>query len=263
MKSPMILIAAIVLFAETAAAGGTVLQNYEAAKLKAQGKLQLCVKKKAADVVYGKPDTSADCVTKFYAGLDKVDAKATSLAGDFFTPSRFVDKGDGTIEDLDTGLQWEKKVAGSDCLHCVDAKFTILDKTAACSSIEPNVYRDFLPLLNNAVQATDGTIDSSQCLGGHCDWRLPSVFELWSIKSTHCIFGTEACIDPAFLPTAYPSSTTVNPSGYWDVAHNASTEEVVSYYDTFAYESPFASLNYVRAVRAGLGDADPLRPVPR
>src|SRR5437870_3351025 len=36
------------------------------------------------------------------------------------TTLRFVDNGDGTVTDNQTGLQWEQKVAGSSCLHCVN-----------------------------------------------------------------------------------------------------------------------------------------------
>lgn len=35
-------------------------------------------------------------------------------------PLRYQDNGDGTITDLNTRLMWEKKVAGTGCLHCVD-----------------------------------------------------------------------------------------------------------------------------------------------
>jgi hypothetical protein len=39
------------------------------------------------------------------------------------TNTRFVDPNDGTIIDNETGLMWEKKVAGSDCLHCVNDEY--------------------------------------------------------------------------------------------------------------------------------------------
>src|SRR5262249_46206772 len=44
----------------------------------------------------------------------------TNGIGAALTGLRFVDNGDGTVTDNQTGLQWDKKVAGSACLHCVN-----------------------------------------------------------------------------------------------------------------------------------------------
>src|SRR5215472_13683049 len=79
-------------------------------KLKAQGKLQLCLKKNSARVLAGLPDAAAACQTKF--------SDALTTAG---TACRFLDNGDGTVSDLNTGLQWEKKTgtvgSGRTCLN--------------------------------------------------------------------------------------------------------------------------------------------------
>jgi hypothetical protein len=116
---------------------------------------------------------------------------------------RFVDNGDGTVTDNMTGLMWEKKVAGSGCLHCVHD--TYYWKAAMSEWIsEVNGYTD------------DDTGRSQSGLGGHTDWRLPTLAELLTIED--CNFSP--CIHPIFGPTQfswYLSSTTLasHPSSVW------------------------------------------------
>jgi hypothetical protein len=119
------------------------------------------------------------------------------------TKPRFVDNGDGTITDNVTRLQWEKKVNGSICVHCVDARYTWSDAMLS-----------FISAVNNSALC-----DASDCpgpvtgLGGYTDWRLPDIAELQTIIGTSaagCGSGGP-CIDPIFGPTAmdnYWTSTT-------------------------------------------------------
>src|SRR5215470_15031906 len=81
----------------TAHATDPVVKCQEA-KLKAEGKLQACLKKNSAKVLGGGIDAAATCQSKFSA--------ARAKAG---TACRYLDNGDGKVSDLDTGLQWEQK----------------------------------------------------------------------------------------------------------------------------------------------------------
>ncbi|HXQ21453.1 MAG TPA: hypothetical protein VN812_07255, partial [Candidatus Acidoferrales bacterium] len=92
--------AALLWAARTALAAETPQQKCEVTKFKAQGALQTCLTTNSSNVLLGKPDESAACQTKFTAALAKADKKG---------PCRYVDNGDGTVSDLNTGLMWEKK----------------------------------------------------------------------------------------------------------------------------------------------------------
>ncbi len=111
----------------------------------------------------------------------------------------YQDNPDGTITDLNTGLMWEKKVAGSGCLHCVGDTYTWAYATTT-----------WINDVNNAGFA------------GFNDWRLANVMELHSIVD----YGrVNPSIDPAFGPTTasnYWSSTAavINPAAAWSVAFN-------------------------------------------
>jgi Protein of unknown function (DUF1566) len=80
-----------------------------------------------------------------------------------------------------------------------------------------SLFTVFLATLNNGADFNAGftpggePIDSpiTGCFANHCDWRLPSIVELKSIKAAGC--PTVPCIDPAFGPTqadVYRSATT-------------------------------------------------------
>src|SRR5271169_5211202 len=94
---PCVTLAVVLLVAVSASA--TPTQKCEEAKLKAQGKLELCLKKNGAKVLGGKPDASAACQAKFSAGLSKAEHIAIAAGT---TACRYVDNGDGTVSDLNT-----------------------------------------------------------------------------------------------------------------------------------------------------------------
>ena len=163
-------------------------------------------------------------VTKFKASMLCTPAVKGGV------PPRFVDNGDGTVTDNQTGLQWEKKVAGTGCLHCVND----IKLWAAAMG-------DWISEVNG--YSSDGTAQTG--LGGHSDWRLPTNAELQTILLAPYPCGTSPCIDPVFAPTAasdYWSSTTdLNPDDAWEVFFANGYLDVEGKYNIF----------HVRAVRGG------------
>lgn len=122
---------------------------------------------------------------------------------------RFVDNGDGTVTDRETGLQWEQKVTGSGGRnfadpHDVDNVYSWSDGGTTPSG---SAFTDFLSQLNGGVTGVgDCVVSGSTQTGGfadHCDWRLPTLAELRTIADTTvsgCGSGSP-CIDPIFGPT--------------------------------------------------------------
>jgi hypothetical protein len=118
------------------------------------------------------------------------------------TYQRFVDNGDGTVTDRQTGLQWEKKdsAGGGENLnnpHDVD-NFYSWNTVAGGTIANGTAFTDFLPRLNGA--SSDG-VTLTGCFAGHCDWRLPTIVELQTILKSSFPCGTNPCIDPVFGPT--------------------------------------------------------------
>jgi hypothetical protein len=165
---------------------------------------------------------------------------------------RYIDNGDGTITDTQTGLQWEKKTTavGSgqnyNDPHDVDNYYTW--STGAPWNQDGTAFTDFLFKLNTVP-----------CFAGHCDWRLPKSggwpegghpsgepAELESILLAPYPCGTIPCIDSVFGPTAagfYWSSTTSahGPYNAWYVYFGYG-------YVSFDFKG---STFYGRAVRGG------------
>jgi hypothetical protein len=222
-----------VLVVAVSAYAVTPEQKCQEQKLKAQGKLELCLKKNAAKVIGGKPDAAAACQTKFSAALTK--------AG---TACHYLDNGDGTVSDLNTGLVWEQKSVTCAGPHCYSDEFTWSTGT---NNPDGTAFTTFLYGLNGGT-SPDG-VATSGCFTGHCDWRLPTIEELSGIvdlSAAGCFSGSP-CIDPVFGPTQanyYWSATTIAglPTFAWDVVFLSGTVSLGS--KTFNF--------YVRAVRGGL-----------
>ena len=140
---------------------------------------------------------------------------------------RFIDNSDGTVTDTQTGLIWEKNVAGSGCLHCVDDTYTW---NTAMTTWPDRLNGRLTDDLNNAGFA------------GYSDWRLPTLAELRSI--VNCSFSS--CVDPVFVPSAaflYWSSTTL--------ANDTSFSWVVNFGFGFVGSGAKFNDNQVRSVRGG------------
>jgi hypothetical protein len=140
---------------------------------------------------------------------------------------RFIDNGDGTVTDLDTGLQWELKdhEDGSPDYwnpHDADNEYT-WGNLPGCGFVgcaNGTLYTDFLARLNNHV--SDGTNTVYPGFAGHSDWRLPTIEELATIvdyTSNGCKESV-ACFPDAFGATdknifAASSTHPLDGTGYY------------------------------------------------
>ena len=146
--------------------------------------------------------------------------------------ARFVDNGNGTITDTQTGLMWEKKstVFG---LEWVGQTYTW---SSTGTSADGTLFTDFLATMNCTFSA-DGTCGP----GGYRDWRIPTVEELRTILSADCPAGV--CIDPIFgaADGYYWTSTSGVGGSAWIVGFY--TRVVGTQYNT--------DFQHARAVRGG------------
>src|SRR5262245_22363771 len=137
-------------------------------------------------------------------------------------PARFVDNGNGTITDNQTGLMWEKKLADTDLAgncaarlqtdrspHCARNRYFWSFPTHSGDTL-PNgtLFEDFLVRINSELSKT---ADLSRVdVAGYHDWRIPNVAELRTIVPATCP-TSGPCIDQIFGPTA----TTATNDYYW------------------------------------------------
>jgi hypothetical protein len=186
-----------------------------------------------------------------------VIAVNTALTGCPPPGPRFIDNGDRTVTDLDTGLQWEKKrnldgrpVDGDP--HDADNQYALCIGPTDCNDVDGGAFTDFLGALNRCED--DGSRPVTGVIGGfagYCDWRLPTILELETIvdlSAPGCgtSFGGPPCIDPVF------GDTGTGFEGYWS-ATPSSTFLTGAWYVNFAHGNtqPLQQrvTNYVRAVR--------------
>lgn len=180
-------------------------------------------------------------------GIPTKTATATPTPMPTSTPPRYIDNGDGTVTDTQTGLQWEKKTSavGSGANygdpHDVD---NIYSWSATGTAPDGTVFTQFLAGLN-----------TPPCFAGHCDWRLPRVnrdgdpAELETMLLTPYPCATIPCIDPIFGPTAAILGVNL----YWSATTNA-TFPIYAWYVNFnngdvTYLTKQNESDNVRAVR--------------
>lgn len=150
----------------------------------------------------------------------------------------YVDNGDGTITDTNTGLMWEK-LSDDDSIHD-----------------EHNVY-NWDDAFNVKVAALNAAT-----FAGHSDWRLPNVKELQSIvdysvplpgPSVSSAFDS-GCTDGCSVTLC--SCTRAGVPGYWSSTSYASNTATfawaVSSSESLTTYVAKLSMLSVRAVRGGL-----------
>ena len=195
----------------------------------------------------------ATCLMEGFAGGTLACGTGCTFDTSGCYTSRYVDNEDGTITDNQTGLMWEKKVAGSGCLHCVDDLYTW---SSNVPDPDGSLFTDFLGELNNCVD--DGNSPPTGVTGGfagHCDWRVPNIVELQTIRD----LGAGSCGDPRL---AKPCIDPIFDNGmdsftamvYWSSTTNASVPAgawVVSFGNSGVNFPVKSSEFWVRAVRGG------------
>ena len=138
-----------------------------------------------------------------------------------------------------TNLHWDHKTDEA-TVHDKDNRYTWSAAGPGSTIADGTVFTSFLATLNE-----------SSCFAGHCDWRLPTVYEVQTILFEPCPAPNHLnpCIDQSVFGPLFGngqwSATTfaVDPRGVWSVIF---ADDFVSNIDSKGF-----SLE-VRAVRGGL-----------
>jgi hypothetical protein len=144
----------------------------------------------------------------------------------------YVDNGDGTITDLNTGLMWEK-LSDNSSIHDKDTLYT----------------------WDNAFAVKVATLNSGS-FAGHTDWRVPNRKELESILNLQNVHPS---VSPVFNSGCAPGCTVLTcsctlSSLYWSSSTYAGTPQLAwggNFSDGYVFTDLKGNAYYVRAVRGG------------
>lgn len=237
------------LSASAAASAATPEAVCQSSKLRALGKRELCLKRERAKPLQGKQADFAKCEEKFQRAILIADAKAAKKD----TACRWLDEGDLTATDLNTGLQWQLKsgtftsiVACSDVATCPDPHGVNNGYTwSASSPFDVSNGTAFTVLLYqlNGGTSPDGAATTG-CLSQKCDWRVPTIDELSTI------------VEPPFPDCGSPPCSAIPgltvPSNHWSSSTSANSPDLawnVYFGSGEVSEVNKAGLTYARAVR--------------
>lgn len=218
----------------TAAFAATDDEKCQNKKLIALGKRDLCLQKERGKEALGKAADVAKCAEKFDKQIAAAEKKVAC---------RWLENGDGTATDLNSGLQWELKTDDGS-IHDKDNLYTWSDTV---SEPDGGAFVDFLGALNAGESVGGAT--TTGCFAGKCDWRLATIEELADIvdlAAPGCGGGSPCTTIPGETGSAvsWSSSTLAGiPDTVWGVNFGTDMFNVTA-------AGKFNAL-FVRAVRGG------------
>jgi Protein of unknown function (DUF1566)/Collagen triple helix repeat (20 copies) len=134
------------------------------------------------------------------------------------TLPRYVDNGDGTVTDNQTGLMWEQTTSA--CGGEITCQSDVYEWTSSGTAADGTLFTVFLAKLNGGIYyspaAGQEVTDRPRfCFANYCDWRIATVVDLNSViqQPSPCSTGSP-CIDTVFGPT--------QPAFYWSSTSAAS-----------------------------------------
>ena len=226
----------------SAAAETTDEEKCQGRKLSALGKRELCLRKARQKILVGKPLDPDLCDRKFDAAIVRADEAAAKKG----VWCRWLEEGDGTAIDLNTGLQWELKTTDGS-VHDLDNSDYTWTATFQSTMPDGSVFAEFLGTLNGGL-SPDG-VTTTGCFANKCDWRVPTTAELRGILDMTvpgCLKGTPC--------TTMPGETKARP--YWS-ATTSDRHPDKAWVTSFWYGDSGVSGKWkrgrVRAVRGSIG----------
>lgn len=171
------------------------------------------------------------CRAKYTATWAKLRARASGT-GVHCDNDRYDTDTSGIVIDRLTGLQWEQKTDDG-TVHDKDNQYTWGNQSVANGP----VFTSFLATLNGGG-----------CFAEHCDWRLPTVYELQTILQEPFPCPAAPCIDEVVFGPTW--------AFYWSampIAGNPAITWSVNFFNGGRVSFDATNATYLaRAVRGGL-----------
>lgn len=179
---------------------------------------------------------------------------------------RYVDNGDGTLTDGQTGLMWEQQTV-QNCYYAPNCLNTTYAWTNSTPYANGPLFEEFVAGLNGGeyfepaisqnpaigleINTNRYVTAGLPCFANHCDWRVPTLAELRTIVFHNGVCGVlpgYPCIDGAFGPTqaaAYWTSSS-DPGSHSTAADYA---YCIDFSNGQMCDEPKGNAHYARAVR--------------